>query len=574
MNDQPHPNTAVEDPAPPPAAVVRSRTDQKWRLSLIWAIPAVTALIGAWLVWVTLSERGPLITISFQTAEGLTANQSHVRHKDVDMGVVQKIELSPDMKRVIVTVRMNREAEPLLNDTARFWVVKPRFFAGAVSGLQTLVSGTFIELQPSGQGTEPKRDFVGLEEPPVLTSDVPGREFRLKTTRIGSISLGSPIFFRDFTVGQVLGWDLSEMAESVTIHAFVREPFTKYVHDASRFWNASGVHVQLSPAGVQLQLESLRAVLLGGIAFDTPAEGADTPVSEPFHQFTLYPDKEAADSAMYTRSAPLLTLFTGSVGGLAAGSPVTMRGLKIGEVDSVQLEYDATTDRVVAPVRFSVEPGRIRRLNLPAGENLGASLEGLVQRGLRVQLQTASLITGQKQLALILLPDAPPAQLARRDGAFVVPAAAGGSTDDVVSAAGALMGRLSAFPFEEIGRHLNQTLAGVDTLVNDGQLRQSLASLQSTLAATQRLAQNLNRGFEPVLGRLPAIATGLEDAIKRTDRLINSLDAGYGANSSLNRDTTRLLAQLSDAARSVRVLADLLSRHPEALIRGRTGQGP
>ena len=148
MNDQPHPNTAVEDPAPPPAAVVRSRTDQKWRLSLIWAIPAVTALIGAWLVWVTLSERGPLITISFQTAEGLTANQSHVRHKDVDMGVVQKIELSPDMKRVIVTVRMNREAAAAAQRHGAVLGGQPRFFAGAVSGLQTLVSGTFIELSP------------------------------------------------------------------------------------------------------------------------------------------------------------------------------------------------------------------------------------------------------------------------------------------------------------------------------------------------------------------------------------------------------------------------------------------
>ena len=566
MNDQP-----LQPPhVAPPTAVVRSRVDHRRRVSLVWAIPIITALIGGWLVWVTLSQRGPLITISFQTAEGLTANQSRVRHKDVEIGVVQKIDLSPDMKRVIVTVRMNREAEPLLNDAERFWVVKPRFFAGAVSGLQTLVSGSYIELQPSGQAGASQRHFEGLEDPPVLRTDIPGREFRLKAARIGSINLGSPVFFRDFNVGEVLGWDVSEMAESVTIHVFVRAPFDRYVHDASRFWNASGASLQLGANGLQLQLESLRALVLGGIAFDTPPDGLRTPPSPPNHEFPLFASKEAADSAMYTRSAPLVTLFTGSVAGLSSGSPVTLRGIKIGEVESVSLEVDPANDMVVAPVRFVVEPGRIGQLDLPSAADLGSTLDGLVRRGLRVKLETASLITGQKQLALEMVPGAPPAALTRRGDAFVLPAYADGGSADVVATANTLLSRLSAFPFEQMGQNLNETLSGVSRLVNDGQLAQSMATLQSTLASAQALLQNLNRGVEPVIARLPAIAAGLEDAIRKTDRLVGSVEAGYGANSQLNRDTARLLVQLSDAARSVRVLADLLTRHPEALIRGRT----
>src|SRR3954447_1300961 len=238
----------------PPAAVVRSPIDRKRRLSLIWAIPVVTLIIGAWLAWQTLSERGPLITITFETAEGLQAHQSHVRHKDVDMGVVQKIALTPDLRRVQVTVRMNQEAAPLLTDKAQFWVVRPRFFAGAISGLQTLFSGSYIDLLPSAEGGDQKRDFVGLENPPVLQSDVPGRTFLLRAKRIGSLNLGSPIMFRDLEVGEVLGWDVGEMARNITIHAFVRAPFDKYVHDNSRFWNASGAKVQLGPSGVQVQV--------------------------------------------------------------------------------------------------------------------------------------------------------------------------------------------------------------------------------------------------------------------------------------------------------------------------------
>src|SRR6185312_6230633 len=227
-------------PPPTPSAVIRSKIERRRRLSLIWAIPVITALVAGWLVWKTWSERGPLITITFDSAEGVTADQSHVRHKDVDMGVVKKVALSKDLQHVIVTVQMNAEATPLLTDKARFWVVKPRFFAGSLSGLQTLISGAYIELLPSATGGTPKTEFVGLENPPVLQTDVPGRTFLLHASRIGSLNLGSPVLYRDLTVGEVLGWDVAEMAKSVTIHVFVREPFDRYVHDNSRFWNASG----------------------------------------------------------------------------------------------------------------------------------------------------------------------------------------------------------------------------------------------------------------------------------------------------------------------------------------------
>jgi paraquat-inducible protein B len=556
----------------PPTALVRTRIDHKRRLPLIWAIPVVTVVIGAWLAWTTISQRGPLITITFETAEGLQANVSHVRHKDVDMGVVQKIALSKDMKSVEVTVRMNREAQPLLTDKAQFWVVRPRFFAGAISGLQTLFSGSYIDFLPAGESNTPARSFVGLENPPVLQSDIPGRAFLLKAKRIGSLNLGSPIMFRDLEVGEVLGWDIGEMARDMTIHVFVRAPFDQYVHDNSRFWNASGASVQLGPNGLQLQVESLRAVVLGGIAFETPDDTNFTTESPTDAAFTLYDSKDAADSSVFKRSVPFIANFTSSVSGLVAGSPVTLRGQKIGEVSSVSLVYDAATDNVVAPVHFTLEPGRIAMLDLPTDGSLDAKMHDLVHRGLRVKLESGNILTGQKQLAMDIYKDAGRGELAKQGDAYVIPVLGGGS-DDVATAATNLVNRLNSIPFESIGQNLDQTLAGVNALVNDKQLAESVTELRTTLAGTQALVNNLNHGMTPMMQRLPTIASGLESSVQRTDKLLASLQTGYGGDSTFSRDVTRLMMQLSDAARSIRVLADLLSRHPEALIRGRTDQG-
>ncbi len=555
----------------PPSAVIRSHVDHRRRLSLIWAVPVVTLIIGGWLAWQTLSERGPLINITFDTAEGLSAGQSHVRHKDVDMGVVQKIALTPDRKQVRLTLRMNKEAEPLLTENAEFWVVRPRFFAGAISGLQTLISGSYIDMLPGPPDADAKRSFVGLENPPVLQSDVPGRAFLLKASRLGSLNLGSPIMFRDLEVGEILGWDVGEMARDVVIHAFVREPFDKYVHDNSLFWNASGASVQLGADGLKFQMESLRAVVLGGIAFDTSDDPNNTAESDGEHTFPLFQTKDAADASTFKRSVPFIANLSSSVAGLAVGSSVTIHGIKVGEVSQVALQYDRHSDSVIVPVHFTLEPGRISMLELPTDGSLDAKMRELVHRGLRVKLETSSFLTGQQQLALDIFSNPGPGELEKQGEAYVLPGLGGG--EDIVTSGSNLMNRLNAIPFEAIGQNLNQTLAGTNALVNNRDLAGSIAMLRTTLASTQTLVNNLDHGVTPMLQRLPAIANGLNDAVQRADKLIGSVETGYGGDSRFNRDVSQMMMQLTDAARSIRVLADLLSRHPEALIRGRTNQG-
>ena len=281
-----------------PPGQVRARTRRSRRVPIIWSIPLLAIAIGAWLAWDTLSKQGPTITVSFETAEGLQAGQSQLKYRDIVLGTVKSLDLTPDHSHVIVTISTTRQAETLLTKKTIFWVVKPRLFAGNISGLETLLSGSFVGMLPGDDAAAPaQREFTGREDPPIITASVPGHTFSVKANRLGSISLGSPVFFRDLSVGEVLGWDIAEMARSVTIRVFVRAPYDRYVNDDTRFWNASGLSLKLGGSGVELQLESLRALVLGGVAFNTPDEKAGAAMSADNHVFPLFSDREAAENS-------------------------------------------------------------------------------------------------------------------------------------------------------------------------------------------------------------------------------------------------------------------------------------
>lgn len=552
-----------------PTAALRPRR----RLPLVWLVPIATIAIAAWLVWDTFASRGPTITITFQTAEGLQAGQSQLKFKNVTMGTVQSIALSPDHSKVIVRVQTVRAAAPLLTEKTLFWVVKPRLFAGSISGLDTLLSGSYIQMLPPAQAGVPRaRHFAGLEDPPVLQADIPGTTFLIHAASIGSISLGSPVFYRDFTVGEVLGWDVGDMARNVTLHVFVRAPYDKYVRVDSHFWNASGASIDLTASGIKLQLESLRALLLGGIAFDTPENGPPTPAPAG-HEFHLFADREAARAAIYGEHLNFVALFKGSVRGLAPGADVTLHGLKIGQVTGVTLRYDPVTDSIEAPVTFDVDPGRITNVRHGTAAEMTARLQHLVDQGMRATLQSSNLLTGQKLVAMDFFPDAPKATLGQEGDVYIAPTYESGGFDSVTTAAGQLLSRLNTIPFTQIGDNLASLTKGAADLVNGDQLKSAVGSLQTTLAEVQDVVVKLDKGATPALKRLPAIADDLQRTLSQAQRLIGSIDVGYGANSEMYRNLDRLLVQLNDTTRSLRMLSDMLTRHPEALIRGRADQG-
>jgi paraquat-inducible protein B len=363
------------------------------------------------------------------------------------------------------------------------------------------------------------------------------------------------------------------MASNVTIHAFVRAPYDKYVHDNSRFWNASGVSVKLGGTGVEVQLESLRAILLGGIAFETPEDKTPTPVSAESREFPLYANLEAAQAAAYGRRIEFVAYFPGSVRGLAKGADVTLHGLKIGTVQDVSLTYDASKDAILAPVRFSVEPGRFLGAGKQVRDDPATAVNELVARGMRVTLQSANLITGQMLVALEFKPDAPPASVGRQGDAFVVPTIDTGGFAGIEAGAAALLAKVNTIPFDQIGKNLGQTMQGLNQVANGPELKQALTSLAATMVSVQETVRKLDTGMTPLLNRLPEISANLQKTMAQTNKLASSLESGYGDNTRFNRDLERLLVQANEAMRSIQSLSDLLTRHPEALIRGRTNRG-
>ncbi len=557
--------TEISEPAPlMMASVRRSR-----RVSAAWIIPLVAIVVAAWLVWDTLSKEGPTITISFLGGEGLQAGQSQLKYKDLTLGTVRSLALSKDRSRVVVTLATTRQAAPLLTDDTVFWVVKPRLFAGNLTGFDTLLSGSYIGMLP-GQTGRTQRAFVGHEDPPVLTSEVAGHTFLLKASRLGSVTVGSPVFYRDLSVGEVLGWDLGGMAESATIHVFVRAPFDQYVHKDTRFWNASGLDVKLSGSGVDVQVASLRAILLGGIAFDTPEGVAPGAQSAENDAFPLFATHEAALAASYTRTIPFVAYFPGSVRGLAPGTDVTVHGLKVGEVTDVSLQYEPAKNAIVAPVRFLVQPERFVGVGKQVTKDTSAAVDELVKQGLRATLQSGNLLTGQMLVALEFLPDAPAATMTRDGEAYVMPTADSGSFSGLEASVSELLRKVNAVPLDKIGVNLDQMTEGMNELANGPQLKQALASLTGLLATTQNTVRQLDAGVAPAARQLPELTTSLRKMIAETNGLVQSLGTAYGDNTRFNRDLDRSLVQMNDSLRSIQALADLLARHPEALVRGRT----
>jgi paraquat-inducible protein B len=548
-------------------AVVRRRR----RFSLIWLIPIVAGAIAVYLVFETLSDRGPLITITFKTANGVSPQQTQVEHKAVSLGMVEDVKLADDFKSVLIHVRMNHQGERVLTDHARFWVVRPRLSTGNISGLETLVSGAYIEVDPGAPGGKPETHFTGLEEPPGIRSDEPGRTFRLHAARLGSLGPGAPVFYRDVDVGEMLGYDLGDGLGPVTIDIFVRDPFAKFVHENTHFWNASGVSVSLGPNGVHLELESLQAILSGGIAFETPHAHDQAPASPANTVFTLFADKSQADDAGFTKQIPFVSYFTSSVSGLGKGSPVEVFGIQIGAVTEVKLIMDPVTRAMRARVSYELQPERVFSAQQVNGESDSRAVtQSLVRQGMRAVLESSNFITGQKAISLQYVPNAPDAAVEQEGDTLIMPSQ-GGGLDNITSSLSDIATKLDRIPFDDIGKNLDSALKSVSDTVSGPDVKNALRKLSETLTDVQHLVRNADHGLTPVLQKLPKISEDLQAAVAHANAALG--EGGYGANSDFSRGVSRVLDQVNDAARSIRMLVDFLDRHPEALIRGRTGAG-
>lgn len=542
------------DPVPE-AEVTTSRG-----ISIVWLVPLVAAVIGIWLAYTTLQERGPIITITFDDAEGLEAGKTEVKYKDVEIGTVESVRLSEDLKHIVVTAEMVKEAEAHMTEGTRFWVVSPRLGAGGVSGLGTLLSGVYIGIDPKPGA--PAREFVGLAEPPLITSDTPGRHYMLRATTRGSIARGSAVYFRGIEVGQVVDYALAEDNQSLDIQVFVQAPHDQLVQDDSRFWNASGFRATLTASGVQMETESVQSLLSGGIAFDTPISASPGKPSPEDAVFTLYDSYQAVTQAGYTTKVPYLVEFDESVRGLTPGAPVEFRGMQVGTVSDVGLQIDVATESIRIPVTIEIEPQRIRFTGTdgPDGNPLDDTpyvlMEKLVERGLRAQLQSGNLLTGQLLVDLGFHPNVEAAKLSR-DGEYPEIPSVPSEIDALTTSVHDVLGELKSLPLAELVQDLRATVQSVDQLISSPQTTETLDALKLTAAELQALARTIDQQIGPFMIQ----ARGA----------LASAEAMVGSDSQTRYDLNAMLKELAGAARSIRVFADYLERHPEALLRGKPG---
>lgn len=567
-----------------PEAEVRTA---KRRISIVWLVPLVAVVIGGWLIYKAISEKGPTITITFKSAEGLEAGKTKIRYKDVELGKVGSIALSDDLSQVVVTVELVKQAKKFISENTRFWVVRARVAAGGVSGLSTLFSGAYIGLDPGKPG-KPTTHFQGLEIPPVVTTDLPGSHFVLRAASLGSLNVGAPVYYRRIEVGQVVSFHLDKDGQAVTVKVFIHAPYHELVRKNTRFWNASGLDIAVDVDGIRVDTESFVTLMIGGIAFDTPVNMESGEPAEENDVFKLYKNRENISEKTYARKNRWLLHFDGSVRGLKEGAPVEFRGIHIGQVLDVSLEFDYEKEDFSIPVLIETESDRLSTTGaIPTGAEKQRIMEYLVARGLRAQLKTGSLITGQMLVDIDMHPEAPPAKI-NWEGRYpefpTVPTA----MDEITTNLTQLLKKLAKLPIEQIGNDFRDTVSGVKRLMNSAELQNSITALNETLNQAQKFAAGLNKAIAP---ELKSAVSNLNSALKHARKLVKNLDSSVapqlgdtlqqaqstlktignsvGRDSPLYYELRRVLKDLGDAASSIRVLADYLERHPDALIYGK-----
>lgn len=520
------PDTDQSNPVVLEANVVSKKRS---RFSFVWIVPIIAALAGAWITITTIRNQGPEITIVFKSAEGLEANKTQIKFNGVEVGEIKSIQLADDYKSVIATARMSPRTEEFLHKDTQFWVVRPQISGANISGLSTLISGAYIGME-AGHSKEGARKFTALDNPPLEVDGITGRYFTLKTPNLGSLGPGTPIYFRRVQAGQVASYQMDEDGKYVDVKIFVQSPYDQFVTTDTRFWNASGLNVSLSASGLQLQTESFLSILIGGVAFETPEKSLDLPAAPENTVFTLSQSREEAFRPPPVNPQEFVLVFKESVRGLSVGAPVELNGIPIGEVTDIRAQFDTEKAEFSAPVTIRVDMARYgvdvlddgKSINVLSDADRHKAMDTLIARGLRAKLRTGSLITGARFVSMEFVPDAPPIALDWSQRPLHLPTLPG-KLSSIESGVADVIAKLNQVPFKEIGDNLNKTIAGAQgTLTNANQLLDSAGQL---------------------------VAPG----------------------SVLDAQLNNTLQQVGGAAQALRVLADYLERHPEAIIHGKPG---
>jgi paraquat-inducible protein B len=548
----------------PHAVVTRKK---RLRISIIWIIPLLAALVAIGIAIQRVRSEGPTITIVMKDAEGIEAGKTFIRYKDVRIGLVSAVELSEDYAKVLVKAKIAKHAAGLMVADAKFWVVAPEISLSGVSGLGTLLSGNYIGFQ-AGKSSDSQTLFFALDEAPIIT-DQPGRQFVLKTPTLGSLGVGTPVNYRRLKVGQVAGYGLAPDGQSVEVTVFVNAPYDKYVTIETRFWNVSGVNVTLNADGISVRTESVAAVLAGGVAFDVPEFLTRGQPAAANTTFTLYRYRAIAMKEPDPVERRYVLYFNESVRGLSVGAPVTLFGLQVGEVTDVGLLYDRKTVAFRPRVIITFFPERLIS-ELPTGQRTrtGKTMAEMTpeeririmhqiveQQGLRAQLRTGSLLTGELYVAFEYFPDAPKAKIDWTQDPLELPVVPG-SLASIEAKLGSILNKIDKMPLDAIGRDVRTALSTLDQTLKDANTLVNRVDTQWIPEGTKTL-EDLRR------------------AIAEANRVVKNADTTlFSKDSPAPQDLRDTLQEITRAARSIRVLVDYLERHPDTLIRGKPTEKP
>jgi paraquat-inducible protein B len=539
---------ATEGPQAPGQAPIKTR---RFSVSLVWIVPIIAVLVGISLVIHSIMQEGPTITVNFKTGSGLTANKTEVKYRSVVIGQVTDVELSDDQKSVNATIKLAKQAESFTREDSQYWVVRPRIGAGGVSGIDTLLSGDYIGAD-IGQANARAKNFKGLENPPPITYGEPGKRFTLHTQDLGSLDIGSPVYYRKIPVGQVVAYALDPDGKGVNIELFIHSPNDAYVTENTRFWNASGVDVNVGANGFSVKTESLSSILVGGIAFRAPEYSPDDKPAPEEYAYELFDDQQTALAPPNGKPQYLALRFDQALRGLKVDAPVEFLGVEIGKVVSVNLDFDAKKRSFPVNVGIVIYPQRLGQAHIkmlkalnhdPNDEAGGVRIIGaFIENGLRAQARTGNLLTGQLYIALDFYPKAEKVAFDPTARPVSIPTVPG-SLEQLQEKIEAMVTKINQLPIERIADNLDGNLV---------ELRKSLGQFNAKT--------------------LPSVQTtliGVSKTLQSADTTLKSANSTLADDSPQREKLGQTLDELGRTSRSLRDLADYLGRHPESLIRGR-----
>jgi len=543
----------------PATSRLSNRRGSAFRVSFAWILPLAAVLFALWVIWQSYSQRGILVEITFDNAGGVTAGETRVRRNDVDVGRVESVRLADNLNSVVVSVRLDPLVSPYLDDNTRFWIVNARINTTEISGLGTLLSGSYIEVDWDDLSGERSTEFVGLKEPPLTERGTPGLRLTLAAEEAGYIYVGSPVFLRQIEVGRVERRRLSNDATQVLFDIFIEAPHHNSVYPDTRFFGVSGVEGKVGAEGASVRIESMSALFTGGIAFENPPEITNTtPVASNGKNFRLFDSRsEARDSifdGLEDQRYRFIAEFEGSVKGLRPDATIEYNGLKVGRVDAVSVTLPTGTgDAGSALVTMQFQPARLGFPNITQDEWYEKAAS-LVANGMRVQLASGNLLTGALIVKLVSKPNLSAEQINFDAKPYPSLPVIASNVEAVTEDVETLVRNLSELPFDTLMNSATQLLNDARTLVASPDVASLPAQLASSMDSLSRASADL-----------PDMVTALTSASQNANEVLE----GLSPDSEIYIELSAAARELRIAAKSIAAFAELLEENPNAVLTGR-----